>query len=61
MFFFNDECDLADDDRYDFFTLTTDVERRRGRSHRTASTQVKRQEAAHPDCGGRGEARARTA
>ena len=29
MFFFNDECDLVDDDQYDFFTLATPVERRR--------------------------------
>jgi hypothetical protein len=28
MFYFNDECDLMDEDRYDFFTLTADVERR---------------------------------
>ena len=29
MFFFNDECDFRDDDQYDFFTLATEVERRR--------------------------------
>ncbi len=28
MFFFNDECDLIDDDQYDLFTLATEVERR---------------------------------
>ncbi len=58
MFFFNDECDLADDDCYDFFTLTTDVERRRGRSHLTAGRQLKgREESAQPECaGGKGEA-----
>lgn len=27
MFFFNDECELLDDDRYDLFTLTTQIER----------------------------------
>jgi hypothetical protein len=27
MAFFNDECDLVDDDRYDLFTLTTQIER----------------------------------
>jgi hypothetical protein len=32
MFYFNDECDLIDEDRYDFFTLTADVERRRSNS-----------------------------
>ncbi|MFZ0793749.1 MAG: hypothetical protein WAM65_08265 [Candidatus Korobacteraceae bacterium] len=31
MFFFNDECDLIDDDQYDLFTLATDVERRSNR------------------------------
>jgi hypothetical protein len=56
MFFFNDECDLADDDRYDFFTLTTDMERRRGRSYLTASRQLKGLEAAHPEAGSRGHA-----
>ena len=30
MFFFNDECDLADDDQYDLFTLATEVARRSG-------------------------------
>ena len=33
MFFFNDECDLIDDDQYDLFTLETEVERRCNRSH----------------------------
>jgi hypothetical protein len=28
MGFFNDECDLVDDDQYDLFTLAIDVERR---------------------------------
>lgn len=28
MFFFNDECDIRDDDQYDFFTLSIQVERR---------------------------------
>jgi len=30
VFFFNDECDLADDDQYDLFTLATEVARRSG-------------------------------
>jgi hypothetical protein len=29
MSFFNDECDLVDDDQFDLFTLSTQVERRR--------------------------------
>jgi hypothetical protein len=28
MSFFNDECDLVDDEQYDLFTLSTVVERR---------------------------------
>lgn len=40
MFFFNDECDLADDDQYDLFTLATEVERRCGRFHRRAGDDV---------------------
>jgi len=27
MLFYNDECDLVDDDRYDLFTLTTQIQR----------------------------------
>jgi hypothetical protein len=27
MFFFNDECDFRDDEQYDWFTLTTQIER----------------------------------
>ena len=34
MFFFNDECDLIDDDQYDLFTLATEIERRRASTHR---------------------------
>jgi len=38
MLFFNDECDLADDDQYDLFTLTSQIERRtpscRGRARK---------------------------
>jgi hypothetical protein len=30
MFFFNDECDLNDEDQYDFFTLATVVQHRLG-------------------------------
>jgi hypothetical protein len=41
MFFFNDECDLADDDQSDLFTLATEVERRCGRLHRRAGDDVK--------------------
>jgi hypothetical protein len=29
MSFFNDECDLVDDDQFDLFTLSTQIERRR--------------------------------
>ena len=28
MFFFNDECDFVDEDQYDLFTLSTEIERR---------------------------------
>jgi hypothetical protein len=28
MSFFNDECDLVDDDQFDLFTLSTQLERR---------------------------------
>lgn len=40
MFFFNDECDLVDDDQYDFFTLATQVERRRRFVDRPCSRQT---------------------
>ena len=41
MFFFNDECDLVDDDQYDLFTLATEVERRCDRSHRRTAGELK--------------------
>jgi|HubBroStandDraft_5_1064220.scaffolds.fasta_scaffold10483_7 hypothetical protein len=31
MSFFNDECDLVDDEQYDLFTLSTVVERRQSK------------------------------
>src|SRR5579862_5587529 len=27
MYFFNDECDFVDDDQYDIFTLTSEIQR----------------------------------
>jgi hypothetical protein len=37
MSFFNDECDLVDDDQFDLFTLSTQVERRRKHTGRPAA------------------------
>jgi hypothetical protein len=41
VFFFNDECDIRDDDQYDFFTLATQVERRRPRADRLPSDRAR--------------------
>jgi len=38
MSFFNDECDLVDDDQFDLFTLSTQVERRRKHTSQPAGT-----------------------
>jgi len=38
MSFFNDECDLVDDDQFDLFTLSTQVERRRKHTNPRAET-----------------------
>jgi hypothetical protein len=38
MSFFNDECDLVDDDQFDLFTLSTQVERRRKHTNNPAGT-----------------------
>jgi hypothetical protein len=38
MSFFNDECDLVDDDQFDLFTLSTQVERRRKHTSTPAET-----------------------
>ena len=38
MSFFNDECDLVDDDQFDLFTLSTQVERRRKHNSKPAET-----------------------
>jgi hypothetical protein len=38
MSFFNDECDLVDDDQFDLFTLSTQVERRRKHTKQPAGT-----------------------
>jgi hypothetical protein len=42
VFFFNDECDLIDDDQYDFFTLATPVERRRPSIDRACGRQTEK-------------------
>lgn len=41
MYFFHDECDFADDDQYDFFTLAIHIERRHNRSPRHAPTKCR--------------------
>lgn len=38
MSFFNDECDLVDDDQFDLFTLSTQVERWRKHTSKPART-----------------------
>jgi len=43
MLFYNDECDLVDDDQYDLFTLTTQIQRH------TNAFRRRREEAA-PSC-----------
>jgi hypothetical protein len=35
VYFFNDECELVDDDQYDIFTLATQVERRQPAIYRS--------------------------
>ena len=51
MSFFNDECDLVDDEQYDLFTLSTVVERRQSKPSEATETNLTNKRRTRPSAG----------